>query len=238
MSSKYSITILLLVLVMAACSVANVDSATGEALAAALEAKLPGFSGNGEQLALTASQMMFGLHEQGIKSPPSIFVEYDGSKPRARVRADIPEGTLGEQLNGLAGSIGYAWQPVGNWISLTPKDKANDAGYIMNQRIPGKVVVSRDSRLDTSIKEWLAAHRISCARDMHGLRFDAAKKRYGSDPVELDNPTLREYCIARSALYGYNVATVEITLVPEEGIAPRILITEWGHDTRGMLAEP
>ncbi|HUV05988.1 MAG TPA: hypothetical protein VMX94_12915 [Armatimonadota bacterium] len=166
------------------------------------------------------------------KSPIKAGFEYEGpNKPLQWLTIELPAGTLGEQLDKLSAAAGYIWQANGDWINFVPKAKATDPDYVMNLRIPGKVVLSREPDESTSVKEWFAAHRIVSTRIVKylELKFRSGQPQTVSeaplrpDPIVLDNPTLREYWNAHSTLYGEDVYAVQISIVPSpEGGAPHI----------------
>ena len=177
-------------------------------------------------------QVLQQAREACPKSPIKAGFEYEGpNKPLQWLAIEIPAGTLSEQLDKISEAAGYIWQANGDWINFVPKAKATDLDYIMNLRIPGKVVLSREPGKSTSVKEWFAAHRIISVAGIKCLqvKFRSGQSQTASeaplvpDPIVLDNPTLREYRNAHSTLYGEDVYSVQISIVPSpDGGAPYI----------------
>lgn len=178
------------------------------------------------------------LHEAEVLGGPDMMIrvsiEHDGNLPEPKPDKEIPAGALRTQLTTIAESVGYTWQADGDWVNLIPKSKVKDRNYVMNQVIPGKVILSRDPAVATPIREWLESHRISVSREYNGLRFTDKPKVYGPDPIELNNPTLREYANAHESLYGNDQWAVYIKeIADEKGLKPpRISLVTWGQQTR------
>jgi hypothetical protein len=155
-------------------------------------------------------------------------IERIAGVPEPKFVRDVPAGTLRSQLNAITEQTGYVWMTNDKWINLVPKEQATDPGYVMNQKLPGRIVIRRDG-LGTPIKDWFASHNISTARDTHGLKFPGAERIYGEDEIVLSDPTLRDYYNARMSTYGDQLWTVTITVFPprEAGGKPLISILEW-----------
>jgi len=177
-------------------------------------------------------QVLQQAREACPKLPIKAGFERGGpNEPSQWLAIEIPAGTLSEQLDKLSAAAGYIWQANGDWINFVPKAKATDPDYIMNLRIPGKVVLSREPDKSTSVKEWFAAHRIVSTRIVKYLQLKSrsgqpqmvSEAPLGPDPIVLDNPTLREYRNANSTLYGEDLYAVHISIVPSrDGGAPHI----------------
>lgn len=176
-------------------------------------------------------QVLQQAREACPKLPIKAGFERGGpNEPSQWLAIEIPAGALSEQLDKLSAAAGYIWQANGDWINFIPKAKATDPDYIMNLRIPGKVVLSREPGESTSVKEWFAAHRIISVAGIKCLqvKFRSGQSQTASeapfpDPIVLDNPTLREHWNAHSTLYGEAVYSVQISMVPSpDGGAPYI----------------
>lgn len=149
------------------------------------------------------------------------------------------EGTLREQLDRICAQSGYIWQANGDWVNFIPKNRDIDPNYILNQKIAGNVVVSKDSGKHTSIKDWFVARRASSARDVHTLKIEGLRPKLEKVPesMTLTDPTLREYVNANESLYGNDTWTVQIReFPPKEGeVGPRISLLWWGQNRRELV---
>ena len=194
------------------------------------------------------NQVLQQAREACPKLPIKAGFERGGpNEPSQWLTIEIPAGTLSEQLDKLSAATGYIWQANGDWINFIPKAKATDPDYIMNLRIPGKVVLSREPGESTSVKEWFAAHRIISTAVVKRLqvKFRSGQPQPVSEaplrpnPIVLDNPTLREYRNAHSTLYGEDLYAVHISIVPSpDGGAPRIFYLTSAGNFPPVRTEP
>jgi len=224
------------------------------ALQATLATRMPAVSLSGRPLQSGVLEVIRQLRNAGRKAPVCTGIEFDSAAPSPKIAADVPAGTLQEQLDKIAETTAYTWQANGDFLHFVPKAKAEDPNYALNLRIPGTLVISRDGNRYTSIKEWLNAHRIGSARSIRRMTF---KKRdpstgtskaaeptraYGPalipDPFSLENATLREHFAAHEAMFGNDFFMVQVTMAPaRDGTDPpwTSLLT-WGENTKAFAA--
>ncbi|MBI2842061.1 MAG: hypothetical protein HYX78_01530 [Armatimonadetes bacterium] len=149
------------------------------------------------------------------------------------------EGTLREHLDSISAQTNYTWLANGDWVNFIPKSKVADSNYILNQRIPGTVVVSKDSSKHTSLKDWFVARRASSARNIHSIRIKGLRPKPVEAPesITLTNPTLREYVNTNESFYGNDTWTVTIMQYPpKEGeVESRISLLWWGQNRRELV---
>lgn len=148
-----------------------------------------------------------------------IAMEQVSNIPVTSVSGEIAEGRLQDQLDAVARSAGYVWQANGEWLNFIPKTKVDDPLYLMNQRMPGTIIVSR--YFPTPVEKWFKTHRVYLPRGVELGRIRLDPPVYGPDPVTLHNPALREYFNARKSLFGEHQWKVTITIVPaKDGSSP------------------
>ena len=216
--------------ILAVASVSpRVSAGPSQKLEAALSQQLPGLP---DQDMSTFSRLK-EVFRQAKRSDPELCIkwgyEYEVEKPGDVRKISLSAGSLRQQLDAVAKGHDYVWEAEGDWINLIPRCRAVDPDYIMNQRIPGKVVHSRDPTKATSVKEWFATRHIVSARYVHAFEFKKPDKSpepmLGPDPIVLENPTLRQSVNAHETLYGADAWTAQIKVVPgKEGQAPRVLL--------------
>ncbi len=218
-----------------------VKTAPSDRLKAALDIGMPGQDAKGEKLDRLIRDVLY-YTQQASGASVNVSIEYDSSAKGPLVTAKIPVGSLRSQLDAISDSASYSWTADGDWVEFIPRSKANDPQYILNKRIPGRVVVTRDPLRATSIKEWLAANNVSTTRDIHRLRFiaDPSKPvredtnwKPVSFSVELQDPTLREYAVATEALYGHDICTMIVKEARgKDGKVQSVSLTSWGQCTK------
>lgn len=135
---------------------------------------------------------------------------------------DVPAGTLKEQIDSLASAAGYEYQANGDWLNFIPKSVANDPNYVMNKRLPGEVEVS-PTPYATSIKAWMVANGISCARVLCGMRAKIDYSKIAGNRIVLKDPTVREHMNARNTVYGTDGYSVHIDQMPDPANPGRML---------------
>lgn len=170
--------------------------------------------------------------DPGVSMKTGFEYEADASYPA--IKEDLPAGTLRQQLERIAKISGHTLQANGDWVNFIPKAKANDPNYVMNRRIAGKVVLSREPGKSTSVSEWMTSQRIISVRHVKELKLipppsfklPSIATPKMPEQIALENPTLREYFNAHSALYGEDMWTAKINedlTIPGEA-TPRIYI--------------
>ncbi len=203
-------------------------------LQALLDRKLDAVPVRDECLAFKVSGIFLRAGDRAKPLTDRIAVEYEYGKPAPRAACALPTGTVNQLLGKITDSAGYAWQTDGDWINLVPRAKLADPSYIMNQRIPGRIVLSLDASRMSSVSDWLRAHGISMAVEGSILsRADrVAAPRH--DDIVLTDPTLREYFNAWETLYGYDRWSVRVKTTPDPGgkSLPRITLITSAYASR------
>ncbi len=222
-----------MVVVVLFCLHTAAMAAPSAELGAALDKKLPDISLVDSTLELQVQRLLFAAHESGLADSVNIGIEYDDGQPVPRGDLNTRNATMREQLDAIAKGAGYVWQASGDCINLIPKGKHGDAKWAPNQVMEGTIVVSRHSSVATPVKDWFAQRGISSVRDVHNVTIEGFEKTPGLDPIVLHSPTLREYVNARERVFGNNIWSRRVRVLPlEDGESvQRTVITCWSQCT-------
>lgn len=201
-----------------------VEGSPSPATVALLETRLPPVSQSDRSLSAAVGWLLspLRLKEAGVQCNLNVGIERDESKSNPRITADIPEAPLSEQLTKVLDKTGYVYAANGGHINFIPKSKVDDPNYVFNLKLPGNIIVSKDLKKDTPIKQWLQDHKIEVVRIPTGKFRSTDESRDlriatgAVDPIVLDSPTLREYCNAHEALYGLNTWIATVQQIPLE----------------------
>ncbi len=210
----------------------STDTVPSATLSSALTAKVAASGKEEGTVTHRAMRIRSRMQSEGIEQLPCIFVEREADRRCPSLSGEIPAGTLREQLDALCQMADYDWLADGDWVSLVPKHRLSDSNYIMNQKIPGKVVVSRVPGLSTPVKEWFAEHKLTCALNP-GMRLVGGKRVLGPDTITLVDPTFRSCVNARNTIYGCYLATMTISTVGR-GAEACSHIVEWRQENWKM----
>ena len=234
---RVSVVVAGLAAMVAFCLCGAAVAAPSAELSAALDKKLPDVNQNDSTLHAQVQGLLSRAYESGLSHNVRIGIEYEDDRIVPRGNLCVRNGTMREQLDAIASVAGYMWQADGDWINLIPKGKQNEPSYPLNQVMEGDVVVSRASSVATPVKGWFAQRGISAVRDLHALRIKGVQKTLGLDPIVLHNPTLREYRNARERMYGNNMWTNRVRLLPrKEGESiQRTVLIEWSQSTTMLV---
>lgn len=187
-----------------------------------------------EPLSFTVTDILLAAGEGSKISTGSVGMEYEYGRPSPCATCTLPEGNVSSLLDRAADGAGYAWQANGDWINLVPKAKLSDPGYIMNQRIPGRVVLSLGSTKMTVLTDWLKAHNITTATSGSVMSREDQDATPSHEDVVLNDPTLRECYNAWESLYGHDRWSVQVKVTPDPNgkSPPRILLLSTAYTLR------
>lgn len=166
------------------------------------------------------SMSIYGIYDRlrdvGTSYVPRFGEEYVEGNPSPKVNCEIPAGTLHDQLDKIAESVGYVWYANGDWINFVPKSVAYDPDYVMNRRIAGGVIMSR--RNENHLASWAKANGVSVAKEVHRMSFGLEKPRIPDpicpDPTALESPTLRQTLNIHESLYGNGTWVATVRVIP------------------------
>lgn len=231
---RISLVVAGLVVMVLFCLQPAAVAAPSAELGAALDKKLPDMNLENSKLHTQVQRLLFRAHESGLVDSVNIGIEYDDSQPVPRGNLYTRNATMREQLDAIAKGTGYVWQANGDCINLIPKGKHGDAKWVLNQVMEGTIVVSRHSSVATPVKDWFAQRGISGVRDVHNVRIEGFERPPGPDPIVLHNPTLREYSNARERMYGNNIWSRRVKVLPlQDGeTIQRTVLVCWSQCTR------
>jgi len=207
-----------LLLLSPTCS--ELSAAPSAAMSAAQQTQLPAIEVKTGDVSGGCMVILERLRSKGSQYCPCVGVETDSGTATASSTsaATIPAGRFQDQVEKLAELSGYVVNTDGDWLNFIPKEKATDPDYVMNVRIPGKVVLSRDAQKYTSIGKWMSDHHIQVFWQLVGLAPDpsrpTAKASYIQDPTILESPSLREHANMHYALRGHNLWIVSVKTMP------------------------
>lgn len=185
-------------------------------------------------------QLFSRLRDTG-REEPNLLIESDYAA-NIYMKGAIPQGTMKSQLDVIAASTGYSWTTNGNWLEFIPKGRENDPNYVLNKRLPGKIIVSRVSGKETPIKDWLKQNGINIGMSLSGIRaaIKIEKPSLGPDTIEMNNPTLREAIIAHEAVNGNNVLVARVSggYILASSYCTRELIYQQQQLSAGKATQP
>lgn len=147
----------------------------------------------------------------------------------------LAAGTLKNQLDQIAQDTELTYQCNGDWINLYPRAVAADSDYVMNRRLPGKVIVGGTA--PTEIVRWLNDNHVSFARVFSGMRRTKVdyRKVLGRS-ITLDNPTLREYVNAQEELFDCDTSSLFIRHMsdPRDPKSTRFVVDQQSYNSSSV----